>query len=79
MCKKVLCPSLIISGSKDKMTPAKFSKEIATVLENTGKFRNVTLETGHAIMAEKPDSVLDILIEFTDQIKAEKGLVVNKH
>tara|TARA_A100001011_G_C14221863_1_gene804768 strand:- start:98 stop:943 length:846 start_codon:yes stop_codon:yes gene_type:complete len=76
--KKVLCPSLIISGSKDKMTPAKFSKEIAIVLANTGKFRNVNLETGHAIMAEKPDLVLDILIEFTDKIKEEKGTASNK-
>ncbi len=71
--KKVSCPSLIISGSKDKMTPAKFSKEITTVLEKTGEFCHVNLDSGHAIMAEKPDSVLDILIGFADRIKAKKN------
>ncbi len=59
---KVKCPALLILGKRDLMTPAKAAKALADGL--TGS-RMILLEgAGHALMAEKPDEVLDALIGF---------------
>jgi pimeloyl-ACP methyl ester carboxylesterase len=59
---KVTCPALLVLGSQDQMTPMKAAKEVAAKLRNV---KTVALDgTGHALMAEKPDAVLDALKEF---------------
>jgi pimeloyl-ACP methyl ester carboxylesterase len=59
---KVKCPALLVLGRRDQMTPMKAAKEIAAKL---GTVTTVALDgTGHALMAEKPDEVLDALIGF---------------
>jgi pimeloyl-ACP methyl ester carboxylesterase len=59
---RVKCPALLILGKRDLMTPVKAAREL------TGSFANVqsvALEgAGHALMAERPDEVLDSLIAF---------------
>jgi pimeloyl-ACP methyl ester carboxylesterase len=60
----VKCPVLLVLGKRDQMTPAKVAKELAAKLADV---KVVALEgTGHALMAEKPDDVLDSLIAFLD-------------
>jgi pimeloyl-ACP methyl ester carboxylesterase len=57
----VQCPALIISGKRDQMTSPKAAAKLATVMD----VRTVSLEgTGHALMAENPDGVLDALRHF---------------
>lgn len=60
--QNVKCPVLMVLGQRDQMTPAKVAKEVAAKLANV---KVVALPgTGHAVMAERPDEVLDNLIEF---------------
>lgn len=58
----VRCPSLVILGARDLMAPARAAK---TLIDTLAGVRTVTLpDTGHAMMAEEPDAVLDALRAF---------------
>lgn len=59
---KVKCPVLMILGKRDLMTPMKAAGDL---IGRIPAARIVALEgTGHALMAERPDEVLDALIGF---------------
>jgi pimeloyl-ACP methyl ester carboxylesterase len=59
---KVKCPVLMVLGKRDLMTPMKASKELIGAISGV---KVASLEgTGHSLMAEKPDEVLDELIKF---------------
>ena len=65
----VTCPSLFIFGSKDMMTSPKAAQALA------GKMRQasiVTVPSGHAMMGEKPDEVLDALAAFARKVVAAR-------
>jgi pimeloyl-ACP methyl ester carboxylesterase len=51
---KVQCPTTLITGARDQMTPPKATKELAAAL----KAKVVTVPTGHHLMGEAPDAVL---------------------
>jgi pimeloyl-ACP methyl ester carboxylesterase len=51
---RVRCPTTLITGARDQMTPPKATKELAAAL----KAQVVTVPTGHLLMAEAPDAVL---------------------
>ncbi|MEI7968019.1 MAG: alpha/beta hydrolase [Betaproteobacteria bacterium] len=58
----VTCPALLVSGRRDLMTPPRAARAIAAALKDA---RQVEVPgSGHALMAEKPDEVLDALREF---------------
>ena len=58
---RIACPSLILLGTDDRMTPAKAGRELAAVIPGA---RVVELaESGHMMMLEKPDETLDALKE----------------
>jgi pimeloyl-ACP methyl ester carboxylesterase len=58
----VRCPVLAIMGARDLMTPVKGAQALLDALADK---RSVTLpRTGHALMAEQPDAVLDALRGF---------------
>lgn len=58
----IAAPVLIVSGSQDKMTSPKAAKAL---LGNIPSARLSTVDgSGHALMAERPDAVLDALIGF---------------
>ena len=59
----VACPTLFVFGSKDMMTPARSTKTLTATIPH-GKI--VTVDAGHALMAEQPDAVLDALFAFAD-------------
>src|SRR3954470_16328265 len=60
--KNIKCPVLMILGQRDQMTPVTAAKALVSELPDV---KVVTLEgTGHALMAEKPDEVLDNLSAF---------------
>lgn len=59
---RVRCPALVIIGARDIMAPPRNAKALVAALPNA---TTVTLaETGHSLMAERPDEVLDALREF---------------
>jgi pimeloyl-ACP methyl ester carboxylesterase len=64
---QITCPVLLILGQRDLMTPPRAARDFAARLGNS---RTVTLAgTGHSLMSEQPDAVLDALIEFTQEKK----------
>jgi pimeloyl-ACP methyl ester carboxylesterase len=59
---QVQCPTLFILGARDIMTAARAGKEMASIIPQS---RVVLLNgTGHALMMERPNDVLDALIEI---------------
>ena len=58
---RVRCPALLLLGARDVMTPPRAAAMLAEALAGV---RTVTLDCGHALMAEAPDAVLDTLIAF---------------
>lgn len=57
----VACPALLLAGRNDIMTPMKAARELVDALPD-GRLR--MLDCGHLLMSEKPNEVLDELIEF---------------
>ena len=59
---RVSCPALLVLGKRDVMTPPRATRELAAALRDV---RSVEISgSGHALMAEKPDEVLDALASF---------------
>jgi len=59
---RVDCRTLVIVGARDIMAPPRNAKALIDALRDV---RTVTLpDTGHSMMAERPDEVLDELIKF---------------
>jgi pimeloyl-ACP methyl ester carboxylesterase len=54
---KVRCPTTLIVGARDQMTPPKATRELAAAL----KAEVVTVPAGHLMVAEAPDAVLAAL------------------
>jgi pimeloyl-ACP methyl ester carboxylesterase len=55
------CPALFLLGARDAMTPARAGRDLAEAVPHaTVK----SLGCGHNLMGEKPDEVLDALVEF---------------
>lgn len=60
--KSVNCPTLFLLGKRDMMTPPKAALALAGAI---GGAQVVQVNgSGHALMAEQPDAVLDALFEF---------------
>jgi pimeloyl-ACP methyl ester carboxylesterase len=58
--KSVDCPTLLILGERDMLTPVRSAMKLANAFPNA---EEVILEgSGHALLAERPDTVLDQLI-----------------
>ncbi len=59
---RVRCPALLVIGARDQMAPPKGTPPLVAALPGATV---VTLpDTGHALMAEAPDAVLDALKRF---------------
>jgi pimeloyl-ACP methyl ester carboxylesterase len=54
---RIACPATVVVGARDQMTMPKDAASLAGVLGTTP----VVLETGHALMAEAPDALLQAL------------------
>jgi pimeloyl-ACP methyl ester carboxylesterase len=59
---RVHCPALLIIGASDSMTPPRIGRQLADKI--AGSRTVVIPDSGHMMMAEAPDAVLDALIEF---------------
>lgn len=62
----VTCPTLLLLGKRDMMTPPKASGLLAKAI---AQCQVVQIDNcGHALMAEQPDAVLDALFSFVNTI-----------
>lgn len=59
---KVVCPSMVVSGARDMMTPPKAAESLTGAL--SGAARVSIRPSGHSLMAEAPDATLDALSSF---------------
>ena len=60
--RKVRCPALVVIAANDVMTPAKAGGELADLMPAA---RSVVIANcGHMLLAERPDAVLDALLDF---------------
>ena len=58
----VACPTLVVIGEKDLMTPAKAGRALAAAISGAV---NVTFPgLGHIMLEEDPDATLDALRDF---------------
>jgi pimeloyl-ACP methyl ester carboxylesterase len=57
----IACPTLFVLGARDVMTPPRSAQALTAAVKHG---RIVTVDAGHAMMAEQPDAVLDALIGF---------------
>ncbi len=58
---QIACPSLVLLGAQDRMTPAKAGHKLAAVMPGARVVEFA--DCGHMMMAEKPDETLDLLKE----------------
>ncbi|MFM0737157.1 alpha/beta hydrolase [Paraburkholderia xenovorans] len=64
---QVRCPTRLVVGRLDAMTPPRAARALTDALAQTGvsiEVDTVTLEAGHALMTEQPDATLDALFSF---------------
>jgi len=59
---QVRCPALVVLGRLDAMTPARSGRGLAKAIPGAG-LRQLE-DCGHNMMGEKPDEILDALVEF---------------
>jgi len=59
---RVKCPALLVLGKRDIMTPPRAAKDLMNALPDARKVE--IAGSGHALMSEKPDEVLDALAAF---------------
>lgn len=58
----IVAPVTIVIGTEDKMTPSKAGLKVAAALGDSATVRTLA-GSGHSMMSECPNEVLDILIE----------------
>ena len=59
---RVTCPTLLLLGADDRMTPARGARPLAEMIADC---RSIVLaRAGHMMMAEQPDETLDALGDF---------------
>ena len=59
---KLRCPTLVMAGEFDRMTPPRHAAELAEAI--TGARFIALPAAGHMLMIEQPDATLDALVEF---------------
>lgn len=60
--RKVRCEALLVLGRNDLMTPIRAARRLAAALRGVKVIEIAA--SGHALMAEQPDAVLDALCDF---------------
>ena len=67
--RAIRSPTLFLLGKRDAMTPPRAAASLSNAIPHA---RVVLIDSGHALMAEQPDAVLEQLFSFAaDSAKAE--------
>jgi len=68
---KIKCPTLIIVGKDDKVTPVEQSKQIHKLITNS---KLIVIENaGHLVLYEKPEEVNKLIHEFIEQLEKKQA------
>ena len=67
---KIRVPTLLITGSADRMTPPNRAQYLHDQME--GAELKIVEGAGHMVMIEQPDEVVELLTEFLDRIPYKK-------
>jgi len=59
---QVECPTLLLLGARDAMSPPRAAQAVASALANAQS--TVLAGCGHMMMSEQPDQVLEALVDF---------------
>lgn len=59
--RSIGCPTLILTGARDMMTPPKAARPLAAAIPHS---LVLELDSGHALMSEQPDAVRNALFSF---------------
>jgi pimeloyl-ACP methyl ester carboxylesterase len=71
---QVNCPTRLIVGRRDVMTPPRAAKALADALRGANvPVDTITLDAGHALMSEQPDATLDALYAFATARAANRS------
>lgn len=62
----VACPTLLLQGKKDMMTPPRSAQLLIGAIRHA---RVVGVDAGHAMMSEAPDAVLDALLRLAREAR----------
>lgn len=65
---QVACPTALVLGERDAMTPVRAAQALEAALADVGT--TVIEGTGHAMMAERPNEVLDALAALAGRVRA---------
>lgn len=65
---KVTCPTLVMAGEEDPMTPPVFSEEIIASLTNAPSTLKRFPDCGHGIVGDKPDAFFAALRAFVEGV-----------
>lgn len=60
--RQVKCPALFLLGARDAMTPVRAGRDLAAAVPQA--IVKTLEDSGHNLMGEKPDEILDALVEF---------------
>jgi pimeloyl-ACP methyl ester carboxylesterase len=69
---RVRCPSSLILGGRDIMTPPSRARDLANTLPASRQV--VIAQAGHSLMTETPDAVLDALRDSLIQTESRRRL-----
>ncbi|MCW5317456.1 alpha/beta fold hydrolase [Nostoc sp. KVJ3] len=65
--QKIHCPTLVLVGKQDILTPLKFSQQLTQGIPNA---ELVVLDTGgHGFLIESPDTVISAMLNFLQKFK----------
>ncbi|MBH8577347.1 alpha/beta hydrolase [Nostocaceae cyanobacterium CENA369] len=59
--KQINCPTLVLVGKQDILTPVKFSQQLT---QGIAKAELVVLDGGHGFLIESPDAVASVMLKF---------------
>jgi pimeloyl-ACP methyl ester carboxylesterase len=68
---QVHCPTLVICGELDKMTPVRANQHLANQIPDA--HLELVANAGHMVMLEQPDKVADLLRNFVSQNQFDYG------
>jgi 3-oxoadipate enol-lactonase len=63
---KVACPTLVITGSQDTLTPLGDAEELAELIPGSRLY--VLRGVAHGLMAESPNVFNDVVLKFLDEV-----------
>lgn len=66
----IACPTLFVLGNKDMMTPPRSAALLTGAIAHAAK---VSVDAGHAMMAEAPDAVLDALLGLARTVQRSRA------